>query len=169
MKSELDIMLTVDGAKECTTVEPRSLLIQVLREKLGVTGPHIGCESGRCGACTVLVNGEAVKSCMMLAAQADGAEITTAAGLAAEDGTLHPLQQAFHEHHALQCGYCTPGMLCAAMDLLKTNPNPDENDVRQALRGNLCRCTGYQHIVDAVLSAAETLGSGASAVKGAAE
>jgi len=156
--SELEISLIVDGIGHGLRVEPRTLLIQALREKLRVTGPHIGCESARCGACTVLLNGDAVKSCMMLAVQADGASITTAAGLAT-GGALHPLQAAFHEHHALQCGFCTPGMLCAAADLLQRVPNPSEQEVRQGLRGNLCRCTGYHHIVEAVLDAAGRLTS----------
>jgi carbon-monoxide dehydrogenase small subunit len=146
------IALTVDGRSHRLAVEPRLLLVQALREKLGVTAPHIGCETGRCGACTVLIDGHAAKSCMMLAVQADGVRITTAAGLG-RPGELHPLQAAFHRHHALQCGYCTPGMLCAAADLLARTPQPTEEEVRQGLRGNLCRCTGYQHIVDAVLDA----------------
>lgn len=150
------ISLTIDGTSVIGEVEPRMLLVQALREVFGVTGPHIGCESGRCGACTVLVDGQAMKSCMMLAVQACDVEITTAAGLA-QDGALHPLQQAFHERHALQCGFCTPGMLCAAVDLLAENPQPTETEIRAGLRGNLCRCTGYQHIVEAVAQAATTM------------
>lgn len=157
---EVPITLTVDSRAYRLTVEPRMLLVQALREKLGVTAPHVGCDSGRCGACTVLFDGHAVKSCMMLAVQADGAVITTAAGLGRPD-ELHPLQAAFHRHHALQCGYCTPGMLCAAADLLQTNARPTEEEVRQGLRGNLCRCTGYQHIVDAVLDVASHNGASA--------
>lgn len=150
---EVPIALMVDNRSYRLMVEPRMLLVQALRERLGITAPHVGCDSGRCGACTVLLDGHAVKSCMMLAVQADGAAITTAAGLGRAD-QLHPLQAAFHRHHALQCGYCTPGMLCAAADLLQNTAQPTEDDVRQGLRGNLCRCTGYQHIVDAVLEAA---------------
>lgn len=154
--AEVPISISVDGHAHELGVEPRMLLVQALREKLKVTGPHIGCESGRCGACTVIVDGHAVKACMMLAVQADGKSVTTAAGLS--DNKLGKiLQNKFHEHHALQCGYCTPGMLSAAVDLLANNPQPNEEDVRQALRGNLCRCTGYQHIVDAVLDAATSL------------
>jgi carbon-monoxide dehydrogenase small subunit len=148
------IHLTVDGQAVTGEVAPRDLLVHTLRETFGVTGPHVGCESGRCGACTVLLDGNAVKSCMVFAVQVDGAEITTASGLS-DDEELHPLQAAFRERHALQCGYCTPGMLCAAIDLLKDNPHPSEEQVRQGMRGNLCRCTGYEHIVDAVLTAAE--------------
>lgn len=150
------ISLTIDGRPVTGELEPRMLLVQALREVFGVTGPHIGCETGRCGACTVLVDGQAMKSCMMLAVQACDVEITTAAGLA-QDGMLHPLQQAFHERHALQCGFCTPGMLCAAVDLLAENPQPTETEIRAGLRGNLCRCTGYQHIVEAVAQAAATM------------
>jgi carbon-monoxide dehydrogenase small subunit len=141
------IELTVDGQRVRGEVAPRTLLVLALRETFGVTGPHVGCESGRCGACTVLLDGDAVKSCMVLAVQCDGADVTTAAGLDAE-----PVRAAFHEHHALQCGYCTPGMVCAAVDLLRHNAKPTEEQVRQGMRGNLCRCTGYQHIVDAVMA-----------------
>jgi carbon-monoxide dehydrogenase small subunit len=154
--ARVPIGLTVDGAAVSGSVAPRDLLVHALRETFRITGPHVGCESARCGACTVLLNGEAVKSCMVLAVQCDGAEITTAAGLA-DGGEPHPLQAAFREHHALQCGYCTPGMLCAAADLLRRTPRPSEEEVRQGLRGNLCRCTGYQNIVDAVLDASETM------------
>ena len=145
------VTLTIDGVRKSASVEPRRLLVEALREEFGVTAPHVGCETGRCGACTVLLDSEAVKSCLVLAVQADGAAITTAAGLASGE-TLHPLQEAFRAHHALQCGFCTPGMLCAAVDLLRRNPSPTEAEVRDELRGNLCRCTGYQHIVDAVLA-----------------
>lgn len=150
------ISLTVDGRHHQAEVDGRRLLVQALREDLGITAPHVGCETGRCGACTVLVDDEAVKSCMMLAVQADGAAVTTAAGIGTAT-KLHPLQAAFQEHHALQCGYCTPGMLCAAIDLLQRKPSPTETDVREGLRGNLCRCTGYQHIVDAVLATAAAM------------
>lgn len=152
------VSMTIDGRPVTAEVEARLLLIQALRDEFRVTGPHVGCQTGRCGACTVLVNGEAVKSCLMLAVQADGVDVTTAAGLA-KDGELHPLQQAFHEHHALQCGFCTPGMLCAALDLLTDNPRPTEGEIRDGLRGNLCRCTGYQHIVEAVAEAAVAMAS----------
>ena len=151
--SEHGIELQVDGQRCSGVVQARTLLVQALRDVFGVTGPHVGCETGRCGACTVLLDGSAVKSCLMFAIQADGGSITTAAGLAAGED-LHPLQQAFHEHHALQCGFCTPGMLCASLELLQANPHPSEDEIRQGLRGNLCRCTGYQHIVDAVRAAA---------------
>jgi aerobic carbon-monoxide dehydrogenase small subunit len=156
------ITLMVDAARRELLVEARTLLVQAIREQLRITGPHVGCDSGRCGACTVLVDGAATKSCMVLAVQADGATITTAAGLG-KHGELHPLQAAFREFHALQCGYCTPGMLCAAADLLTRNPNPSDREVREALRGNLCRCTGYQHIVEAVLNAAKGYSSPANA------
>lgn len=161
--TELDLSLTVDGKRYAFSSEPRRLLIQALREKLGVTGPHVGCESGRCGACTVLIDGRAAKACMTLAVQADGAEITTAAGLA-DTREGRALQEKFHTHHALQCGFCTPGMLCAAVDLLKENAMPTDEDIRQALRGNLCRCTGYQHIVEAVSEAARALSAGVEEV-----
>ena len=129
-------------------------LAHFLRETLGLTGTHVGCDTSSCGACTVHLDGDAVKSCTVLAAQADGAEITTIEGMAAPDGTLHPLQEAFWEHHGLQCGYCTPGMIMSAADLLQRNPSPDEHEVREALAGNLCRCTGYHNIVKSVLDAA---------------
>ena len=150
------ISVSIDGRPVTGEVEPRMLLVQALRQVFGVTGPHIGCETGRCGACTVLVDGRAVKSCLTLAVQADGARITTAAGLA-QGGELHPLQQAFQDRHALQCGFCTPGMLCAALELLEENPRPTEAEIRDGLRGNLCRCTGYQHIIEAVAQAAAAM------------
>jgi aerobic-type carbon monoxide dehydrogenase small subunit (CoxS/CutS family) len=133
--------------------EPRRLLADFIREDLGLTGTHLGCEHGICGACTILFNGEAARSCLMLAVQAAGAEITTVEGLA-RDGELDPLQRAFHEYHALQCGFCTPGMLMAAHDLLRTNPSPTEQEIREGMSAVLCRCTGYQGIVDAVMAAA---------------
>jgi len=152
------IRTTVDGVVYEDEVEPRLLLVHYLRDRLGRTGTPIGCDTSNCGACTVDVDGKAVKSCTMLAAQADGADITTIQGLA-QDGEWHPVQQAFHRKHALQCGYCTPGMIMAAVDLLRANPTPTEDEVREGLEGNLCRCTGYQNIVDAVLeAAAETSG-----------
>jgi aerobic carbon-monoxide dehydrogenase small subunit len=148
------ISVTVDGTHYQDDVEPRLLLIHYLRERLGLTGTPIGCDTSNCGACTVDVDGASAKSCSLLAVQADGREVTTIQGLA-QDSEPDPLQRAFHEQHALQCGYCTPGMIMAARDLLKENPAPTEDDVRHALEGNLCRCTGYQNIVAAVLAAAE--------------
>ncbi|MFI6345529.1 (2Fe-2S)-binding protein [Streptomyces sp. NPDC050560] len=149
------VSVTVDGTTYEDEVEPRLLLVHYLRERLGLTGTPVGCDTSNCGACTVDCDGATVKSCSMLAVQADGGTVTTIQGLAAPDGTPHPLQQAFHEHHALQCGYCTPGMIMAARDLLSENPAPSRDEVRQALEGNLCRCTGYQNIVDAVIAAAD--------------
>ena len=148
------VTLTVNGEKRSLETEPRTLLVHALRDDLGLTGTNIGCDSSSCGACTILVDGLSAKSCTVLAVQADGAEITTIEGLAEPDGTLHPLQQAFHECHALQCGYCTPGMVMAALSLIDEYPDLDEAGVRSGLEGNLCRCTGYQNIVDAVLQAA---------------
>ena len=153
--SIVQITVTVNGVTHSHDVEPRTLLVHYLREHVGLTGTNIGCDTSSCGACTVHVDGESVKSCTMLAVQADGAEITTIEGLASPDGTLHPMQQAFMEHHGLQCGYCTPGMVMAAVSLLKENPNPTERDVRLGLEGNLCRCTGYHNIVQAVLACAQ--------------
>jgi len=152
----MKISVSVDGVRYDDDVEPRLLLVHYLREQAGRTGTPIGCDSSNCGACTVLMNGASVKSCSVLAVQADGAEITTIQGLA--NGELHPLQRAFHEEHALQCGYCTPGMIMAAADLLRDNPQPTEDEVRHGLEGNLCRCTGYQNIVRAVLKAAGSPG-----------
>jgi carbon-monoxide dehydrogenase small subunit len=150
----VEISLTVNGAARSGEVEPRTLLVQFLREQLKLTGTNIGCDTSSCGACTVHVDGESVKSCTMLAVQADGADIVTIEGLAT-DGELHPMQQAFMENHGLQCGYCTPGMIMAATSLLNEQPHPTETDVRIGLEGNLCRCTGYHNIVKAVLAAAE--------------
>jgi carbon-monoxide dehydrogenase small subunit len=147
------IETTVNGAGQQSDVEPRLLLVQYLREVVGLTGTKVGCDTSSCGACTVLVDGESVKSCTMLAVQADGSSITTVEGLASGD-ELHPVQAAFREHHALQCGFCTAGMLMATVSLLDENPNPSERDVRLGLEGNLCRCTGYHNIVQAVLAAA---------------
>ena len=147
------IRTTVDGVLYEDDVEPRLLLVHYLRDRLGRTGTPVGCDTSNCGACTVHFDGKAVKSCTVLAVQADGHEVTTIQGLAA-DGEWHPLQKAFHECHALQCGYCTPGMIMTAADLLRDNPNPSEEEIREGLEGNLCRCTGYQHIVDAVQQAA---------------
>jgi carbon-monoxide dehydrogenase small subunit len=148
------ISVNVDGVRYDDDVEPRLLLVHYLREQAGRVGTPIGCDTSNCGACTVLLNGRTVKSCSVLAVQADGAEITTIQGLAGASGELHPMQQAFHEEHALQCGYCTPGMILAAVDLLSENAHPTEEEVRDGLEGNLCRCTGYQNIVRAVLRAA---------------
>ena len=147
------IELTVDGSQVSDDVEPRMLLVQYLRETLGKTGTVIGCDTSNCGACTVHVDGRSVKSCNMLAVQADGHEVTTVEGLAT-NGELHPVQKAFHECHALQCGYCTPGMIMQSIDLLNDNPNPSEQEIRVGIEGNLCRCTGYHNIVKAVQSAA---------------
>jgi aerobic carbon-monoxide dehydrogenase small subunit len=147
------ISLTVNGEPRELEVEPRELLVYVLRERLGLTGTNVGCDTSSCGACTILVGGESVKSCTMLGVQADGLEITTIEGLA-QNGTLHPVQQAFHENHGLQCGYCTPGMIMAAVSLLKEQSSPSEADIRKGLEGNLCRCTGYHNIVKAVQAAA---------------
>ena len=150
---ECNIRVRVNGKERESTVEPRLLLVHYLREHLGLTGTHIGCETSICGACTVLVDGEAVKSCTLLAVQADGGEVTTIEGLA-KDGNLHALQEGFWEEHGLQCGFCTPGMIMAACNLLNQNPDPPEREIRHALEGNLCRCTGYEHIVNAVQYAA---------------
>ena len=147
------VALTINGATHTADVEPRMLLIHFLREVVGLTGPHVGCETSICGACTVLLDGKAVKSCAVFAVQCDGREIVTIEGLAA-NGKLHPVQQAFWDEHALQCGYCTPGMIVSTAQLLERNPSPTEEEIRHGLEGNLCRCTGYQHIVNAVRSAA---------------
>jgi carbon-monoxide dehydrogenase small subunit len=147
------VSMTVNGATSEHDVEPRLLLVYYLREVLGLTGTKVGCDTSSCGACTVHLNGESVKSCTMFAVQADGADIVTIEGLAT-NGELHPMQRAFHENHGLQCGYCTPGMVMAAVSLLKEHPNPTEAEVREGLEGNLCRCTGYHNIVKAVLAAA---------------
>ena len=153
------IRMTVDGVVYEDDVEPRLLLVHYLRDRIGRTGTPVGCDTSNCGACTVHLDGKAVKSCTVLAIQAEGAEVTTIQGLAT-DGEWHPMQKAFHRNHALQCGYCTPGMIMAAVDLLRANPTPTEDEVREGLEGNLCRCTGYQNIVDAVLEvAAETDGA----------
>jgi carbon-monoxide dehydrogenase small subunit len=145
--------MTVNRARREAEVEPRELLVYFLRETLGLTGTTVGCDTSSCGACTVLLDGESVKSCTLLAVQADGREVTTIEGLA-QNGALHPVQQAFHEQHALQCGFCTPGMVLATVSLLAESPNPSEDEIRLALEGNLCRCTGYHNIVKAVQAAA---------------
>jgi aerobic carbon-monoxide dehydrogenase small subunit len=151
------IKVTVNGVQHEAVVEPRTLLVYFLREHLGLTGTHVGCDTSQCGACTIQLNGRAVKSCTILAAQANGAEITTVEGLARE-GVLHPVQEGFREKHGLQCGYCTPGMIMTAVSLLETNPNPTEEEIRHGLEGNLCRCTGYINIVESIRWAAEKMG-----------
>ncbi len=160
--STVPITLTVNGERHSVEVEPRTLLVHLLRDTLFLTGTHVGCDTSNCGACTVHVDGDAVKSCTVLAVQADGAEVTTIEGMA-DGATLHPLQEAFWNDHGLQCGYCTPGMIMAAADLLSRNPNPTEDEVRKGLEGNLCRCTGYHNIVKAVMDAAQAGKSGAGA------
>jgi len=147
------IAITVNGKVRKAVVEPRMLLVHFLREQLRLTGTHIGCDTSQCGACTIHLNGRAVKSCNILAMQAEGADILTIEGLAQADGTLHPMQEAFREHHGLQCGFCTPGMVMSAVDLVKNHPNPSEETIRAELDGNLCRCTGYHNIVKAVQAA----------------
>jgi carbon-monoxide dehydrogenase small subunit len=154
----MNITLTINGNKHSHDVEPRLLLIHYLREVVGLTGPHIGCETSICGACTVELNGRAVKSCAMFAVQADGANVTTIEGLAV-DGKLHAMQEAFWNEHGLQCGFCTPGMIMASKQILDRNPNPTEAEIRHGLEGNVCRCTGYQHIVNAVKAAAAKAGA----------
>jgi carbon-monoxide dehydrogenase small subunit len=158
------IEVTVDGSNYSDDVEPRMLLVHYLRERLGKIGTVVGCDTSNCGACTVHLDGSSVKSCNMLAVQADGHEVTTVEGLA-KDGELHPMQKAFHECHALQCGYCTPGMIMQSIDLLNDNPNPSEEEIRTGLEGNLCRCTGYHNIVKAVQSAASAGSAGSAASK----
>jgi len=158
MSTLVSVRVRVNGEEYELEVEPRLLLVHALRDKLGLTGTHVGCDTSNCGACTVHLNGRAVKSCTVLAVQADGAEITTIEGMA-HGGELHPLQEAFWNDHGLQCGYCTPGMIMAAAGLLADNPNPTEEEVRHGLEGNLCRCTGYHNIVRAVLDAAKVKGA----------
>jgi carbon-monoxide dehydrogenase small subunit len=156
--ARVSVSISVDGIRFADDVEPRTLLVHYLRDQVGKVGTVVGCDTGNCGACTVLMAGPdgaamSVKSCSVLAVQADGAEITTVEGLADADGTLHPVQRAFHEHHALQCGFCTPGMIMCAVDLLRENPHPSEAEIREGISGNLCRCTGYQNIVKAINAA----------------
>ena len=153
MANRVPITVTVNGQVHAGEVEPRQLLVHFLRDSIGLTGTHVGCDTSNCGACTVHLDGDAVKSCTVLTVQADGSEVTTIEGMGTEDD-LHPMQEAFWEHHGLQCGYCTPGMIMAGADLIAKNPSPSEEDVREALAGNLCRCTGYHNIVKAVMSAA---------------
>ena len=154
MSSTVRVRVSVNGEARETEVEPRLLLVHYLRDVLGLTGTHVGCDTTNCGACTVHLNGESIKSCTVLAVQADGAEVKTIEGMST-DGEMHPLQEAFWTNHGLQCGYCTPGMIMAAADLLERNPNPTEDEVRHGLEGNICRCTGYHNIVKSVLDAAE--------------
>ncbi|MFP6728442.1 MAG: (2Fe-2S)-binding protein [Alphaproteobacteria bacterium] len=151
------VSMTVNGQAVSGEVEGRTLLVQFIREHLGLTGTHVGCDTSQCGACVVHVNGDSMKSCTMLALEAEGAEVTTIEGLA-QDGEWHPMQQAFHDNHGLQCGFCTPGMVMSAIDLVIKNPNPDETTIREQLEGNICRCTGYHNIVKAVQQAAKTMG-----------
>ena len=155
-----EITLTVNGATHTNQVEPRLLLADYLRSVLDLTGTHVGCDTSNCRACTVSLNGDAVKSCTVFAVQADGADVTTLEGLASDDGTLHPIQEGFWEKHGLQCGFCTPGMIMSSLDLLSKNPDPTEAEIREGLSGNLCRCTGYHNIVLAVQFAAEKMNSG---------
>ncbi len=157
------INVKVDGISYNDEVEPRTLLVHYLREQLGKVGTVVGCDTSNCGACTVDLDGQSVKSCTVLAVQADGSDVTTVEGLQAEDGTLDAMQTAFHENHALQCGFCTPGMMMAARDLLQNNPDPSEHEIREGIEGNLCRCTGYQNIVRAVLDAAQKMKPAGSA------
>ena len=164
MSATVRVRTVVNGHSRESDVEPRLLLVHYLRDVLGLTGAHVGCDTTNCGACTVLLDGEAVKSCTVLAAQADGGQVTTIEGLG-QHGALHPMQEAFWEYHGLQCGYCTPGMIMAAVDLLERNPSPTEEEVRRGLEGNLCRCTGYHNIVKAVMAAAEKGGAGVPAEK----
>jgi carbon-monoxide dehydrogenase small subunit len=152
----LTVTMTVNGKQVSKDVDARTLLVHFLREKLNLTGTHVGCDTSQCGACVVHVDGKSVKSCTMLAVQADGADVTTIEGLA-KNSDLHPLQAAFKEHHGLQCGFCTPGMVMSALDLLKTNPDPDETEIREWLEGNICRCTGYHNIVKAIQAAAQEM------------
>ena len=155
--AKMHVKLTVNGRAVEGLAEPRTLLIHFLREELGLTGPHIGCDTSHCGACTVDLNGKSVKSCTMFVAQANGAQIVTIEGIANADGSLHPLQEAFRQHHGLQCGFCTPGMITRAWRLLQENPAPSEEEIRFGMSGNLCRCTGYQNIVKAIQAASATL------------
>jgi carbon-monoxide dehydrogenase small subunit len=163
--AKMHLALRVNGREIEVLAEPRMLLIHLLREQLGITGPHIGCDTSHCGACTVDMNGKSVKSCTVFAAQAHGADIITIEGLAGADGSLHPLQEAFREHHGLQCGFCTPGMITRAFRLLQENPNPSETEIRHGIAGNLCRCTGYQTIVRAIRAAAERTDSAREAAE----
>jgi carbon-monoxide dehydrogenase small subunit len=151
------VSLTVNGKKASAEVESRTLLVQLLREKLGLTGTHVGCDTSQCGACVVHVNGKSIKSCTILAVQCDGADVLTIEGVAKPDGTLHPMQNAFRENHGLQCGFCTPGMVMSALDLVKNNASPSEKEIREWLEGNLCRCTGYHNIVKSIEAGAQAM------------
>ena len=160
--STAKVTMTVNGKAAAADIDPRTLLVQFLRENLRLTGTHVGCDTSQCGACVVHLDGRAVKSCTVLAVACDGAKVTTIEGLA-KDGALHPMQEAFRQHHGLQCGFCTPGMIMTAVDLLNRNPDPTDAEIRHALEGNYCRCTGYQNIVAAIRHAAETIRTGAPA------
>ena len=157
------LSLTVNGKAVEASVDPRTLLVQFIREHLQLTGTHVGCDTAQCGACTVLMNGRAIKSCSIVAMQAEGADIMTIEGVAKPDGTLHPMQQAFKENHGLQCGFCTPGMVMNALDFARSHPNPTEKEVRESLEGNLCRCTGYHNIVKSIIAGAQEMASKATA------
>ncbi|MEO9904006.1 (2Fe-2S)-binding protein [Nisaea sp.] len=161
----MHVKMNVNGAEVEGLAEPRTLLIHFLREQLSLTGPHIGCETSHCGACTVDLNGKSVKSCTVFVAQSNGANVTTIEGIANADGTLHALQEAFREHHGLQCGFCTPGMITRAYRLLQENPNPSEEEIRHGISGNLCRCTGYQNIVKAIQAASDELNASKEAAQ----
>ncbi|HEV7678134.1 MAG TPA: (2Fe-2S)-binding protein [Candidatus Dormibacteraeota bacterium] len=155
--TDVTVRLTVNGDAREASIEPRTLLVHMLRDRLGLHGTNVGCDTSSCGACTVLLDGESVKSCTVLAVQVDGAQVTTIEGLASPSGELHPMQRAFRENHALQCGFCTPGMVMAAVSLLRENPRPSSQQVRDALEGNICRCTGYHNIVQAIVAAGEEM------------
>ena len=163
--AKIPVKMTINGAPVEALVEPRTLLIHFLRDDLGITGPHMGCETSHCGACTVDLNGKSVKACTMFTVQVEGAEIVTIEGMAAPDGTLSALQEAFIEEHGLQCGFCTPGMITRAHRLLQDNPNPTDEEIRWGISGNLCRCTGYQNIVKAIRNAADRINAGGEAAK----
>lgn len=163
--SDITVKMTVNGIEVEKPADPRTLLIHFLREEMNLTGPHIGCETSHCGACTVDLDGKSVKACTMFVGQADGAEITTIEGIANDDGSLHVIQESFREHHGLQCGFCTPGMITRAYRLLQENPNPTDEEIRYGISGNLCRCTGYQNIVKAIREAADQLNSAREAAE----
>lgn len=163
--AKIHVKMTVNGREVEALAEPRTLLIHFLREELAITGPHIGCDTSHCGACTVDVDGKSVKSCTMFVGQVEGADVTTIEGIARTDGTLHPLQEAFREHHGLQCGFCTPGMITRAHRLLQENPDPSDAEIRMGISGNLCRCTGYQNIVKAIRVAAAEINSAREAAE----
>ena len=154
----IPLSLTVNGKAVTASVDPRTLLVQFIRDQLRLTGTHVGCDTAQCGACTVLMNGRAIKSCSIVAMQAEGADLMTIEGVAKPDGTLHPMQAAFKENHGLQCGFCTPGMVMNALDFAKSHPNPTEQEVRESLEGNLCRCTGYHNIVKSIVAGAKAMG-----------